>query len=253
MLIFLFTANLQTSNPHLQPPTEELAQMAARASEVVRLLEALRNDTPIFPSSLLSSTSTSAPNALVPVHPHSLDVVTMGTVKGVGSSLGMAIMDVDTPDRAPKRPWEDVEGMLPLQGQGQATPQSSGAAAAGGQGNNTDQDRTVAEADMEIIRTKRALTTLAAAAALGSGGGGTGGGKNKYRKRSVSLSICLSTLCVVLTVIAARDASWQVSFLQYSGDTGVETGTRWCADVVQCLWIAYVIFFLRGSCEIDFD
>ena len=94
-----------------------------------------------------------------------------------------------------------------------------------GQGNNKDQDRTVAEADMEIIRRKQALTTLATASALSSGGGGTGGGKNKYRKRSVSLSICLSTLCVVLTVVAARDASWQVSFLQYSGDTGVGTGT----------------------------
>lgn len=44
-------------------------------------------------------------------------------------ALGMAIMDVDIPDRAPKRPWADMEGMLPLQGQGQAAPQSSGAAA----------------------------------------------------------------------------------------------------------------------------
>ena len=61
-------------------------------------------------------------------------------------------MDVDIPDRAPKRPWAVVEGMLPLQGQGEAAPQSSGAAAG-----NKDQDPTVAEADMEIIRTKRAL------------------------------------------------------------------------------------------------
>jgi hypothetical protein len=41
----------------------------------------------------------------------------------------MAIMDMDMPDRAPKRPWAVVEGMLPLQGQGEAAPQSSGAAA----------------------------------------------------------------------------------------------------------------------------
>jgi len=53
----------------------------------------------------------------------------MGSVKGVGSSLGMAIMDEDMADRALKRPWADVEGMLPLQGQGQAAPQPSGAAA----------------------------------------------------------------------------------------------------------------------------
>jgi len=53
----------------------------------------------------------------------------MGSVKGVGSSLGMAIMDEDMPDRALKRPSADVEGVLPLQGQGQAAPQSSGTAA----------------------------------------------------------------------------------------------------------------------------
>ena len=41
----------------------------------------------------------------------------------------MAIMDVGMPDRAPKRPWAVVEGMLPLQGQGEAAPQSSGVAA----------------------------------------------------------------------------------------------------------------------------
>jgi len=60
MLIFLFTADLQTSNPNLQPPTEELTRMTARAGEVIRLLELLRNDTPVFPASLLSSTSTSS-------------------------------------------------------------------------------------------------------------------------------------------------------------------------------------------------
>jgi len=43
----------------------------------------------------------------------------------------MAIMDVDVTDRAPKRPWVVVEGMLPLQVQGEAVPQSSGAAAGG--------------------------------------------------------------------------------------------------------------------------
>jgi len=107
-------------------------------------------------------------------------------------------MNEDMPDRAPKRPWAVVEGMLPLQGQGQAAPVfwSCGR----GQGNNTDQDPTVAEADMEIILTKRVPTILAAASALSSGCGGAGGGKNKCRKRSVSLSICLSTLCIVLTV-----------------------------------------------------
>jgi len=41
----------------------------------------------------------------------------------------MAIMDEDMPDGALERPWANVEDMLPLQGQGQATPQSSGAAA----------------------------------------------------------------------------------------------------------------------------
>jgi hypothetical protein len=182
-LIPPFTATLQGSNPHMQPPAEQLAEMTARASEVVRLLDALKNDTHISAASLLSSTSTH--NTLVSVHSHhSLD--SLNAVKSAGSSLGMAIMDVDAPDRAPKRPWEDVEGMLPPQ-VGQAL-QGSGAAAQG----STDQDRSMAEADMELIRTKRALTTLAAAAALGSGGGGTSGGKNKYRKRSVSSfsSVC---------------------------------------------------------------
>jgi hypothetical protein len=109
MPISLFTANLQTSNPHLQPPTEELARMTARAGTT-------------HPSSPLPS---SPPHP----HPHSLDAVIMGSVKGVGSSLGMAIMDEDMPGLALKRPWADVESMLPLQGQGQAAPQSSGAAA----------------------------------------------------------------------------------------------------------------------------
>ena len=70
------------------------------------------------------------------------------------------------PDLAPKRPWAVVEGMLPLQGQGEPAPVfwSGGR----GHGNNKDQDRTVAEADMELIRTKRALKTLAAASALSS-------------------------------------------------------------------------------------
>ena len=148
----------------------------------------------------------------------------MGSVKGVGSSLGMAIMDVDMPDRALKRPSADVESILPLQGQWQAAPQSSGTAAGDKAIIRTKVARLL-KAGMEIIRTKRVLTILAAASALSLACGGTGGGKNKYRNRSVSLSICRSTLCVVLNVIAVRDASWQVSFLQYSGDAGMGTGT----------------------------
>jgi hypothetical protein len=114
-------------------------------------------------------------------------------------------MDVDAPDRAPKRPWEDVEGMLPpgsgpgiapsssgaghvhvpiVSTPGLGTAQISGTAMAAGV--VQDQDRSMAEADMELIRTKRALTTMAAAAALGGNGTGGSGGKNKYRKRSVS-------------------------------------------------------------------
>jgi len=179
MLILLVTAHVQTSGPLLQPSPEELAEMMARAGEVVRLLEALRNDTPIFASTLFSSTSTS--NTLIPVH--SLDAANaMSAIKGSG--LGMAIMDVDAPDRAPKRPWEDVDGVL-VPGSTGAGPAGSSAPQPSAQG-NTDQDRSMAEADMELIRTKRAITTMAAAAALGTGGGGTGGGKNKYRKRSVS-------------------------------------------------------------------
>ena len=58
-------------------------------------------------------------------------------------------MDVDMPDLAPKRPWAVVEGMLPLQGQGEPAPVfwSGGR----GHGNNKDQDRTVADADMELM------------------------------------------------------------------------------------------------------
>jgi len=55
---------IHSQPPNFQPtftaPTEQLARMTARAGEVIRLLEVLRNDTPIFPSSLLSSTSTSS-------------------------------------------------------------------------------------------------------------------------------------------------------------------------------------------------
>lgn len=197
-------STLQSSNPHLQPPAEELAEMTARAGEVVRLLEALRNDIPIFPSSLLSAsafTSPPGPHALVSVHPHALEAAVKGHINS-SSSLGMGIMDIDAPDRAPKRPWEDVEGMLPP-GSGPgiapsssaghvpvplASPSGLGAAqipgTATGLGGAQDQDRSMAEADMELIRTKRALTTMAAAAALGGNGGGGSGGKNKYRKRS---------------------------------------------------------------------
>ncbi|KAG2109082.1 hypothetical protein BD769DRAFT_1498161 [Suillus cothurnatus] len=198
---------LQSSNPHVQPSAEELAEMTARAGEVVRLLEALRNDAPIFPSSLLSAsafTSTSGSHALVSVHPHSSEAAVKGYMTS-SSSLGLGIMDVDAPDRAPKRPWEDVEGMLPpgsgpgiapsssgaghvhvpiVSTPGLGTAQISGTAMAAGV--VQDQDRSMAEADMELIRTKRALTTMAAAAALGGNGTGGSGGKNKYRKRSVS-------------------------------------------------------------------
>ncbi|KAG2081100.1 hypothetical protein BD769DRAFT_1684362 [Suillus cothurnatus] len=196
---------LQSSNPHVQPSAEELAEMTARAGEVVRLLEALRNDAPIFPSSLLSAsafTSTSGSHALVSVHPHSSEAAVKGYMTS-SSSLGLGIMDVDAPDRAPKRPWEDVEGMLPpgsgpgiapsssgaghvhvpiVSTPGLGTAQISGTAMAAGV--VQDQDRSMAEADMELIRTKRALTTMAAAAALGGNGTGGSGGKNKYRKRS---------------------------------------------------------------------
>ena len=94
---------IHSQPPNFQPastaPTEEHARMTARAGEVVRLLEVLRNDTPIFPSSHL-------PSFPPHPHPHPLDAVTMVSVKGVGSSLEIAIMDVDMPDRAPKRPYE---------------------------------------------------------------------------------------------------------------------------------------------------
>ena len=69
----------------------------------------------------------------------------------------------------------------------------------------------------------------------------------KYRKRSVSLSICLSTLCVVLTVVAVRDVSWQVSFLQRSGEAGVGTGPDGhCAMLVDCVRDSF-FFLWRGK------
>jgi len=114
-----------------------------------------------------------------------------------------------------------------------------------GQGYNMYQDRTVTEADMEIIRMKRVLTILAAASAIRSGCGGTGGGKNQYLKRSVSLPMRLSTLCAILTVVAARDASWQVSFLQYSRDAGMGTGTGW--TLCNAFWVRDTFFLWRGE------
>ncbi|KAG1796128.1 uncharacterized protein BJ212DRAFT_502213 [Suillus subaureus] len=114
--------NVPHSNPHIQPPAEELAEMTVRTEEVVRLPEAHRNDTPIFPLPSSPLRIHIHFHALVSVHPHS---------HNLSSSLGMSIMVIDAPDRAPKRPWEGVE----------------------------DQDRSMAETDTELIKAKRVLTT----------------------------------------------------------------------------------------------
>ena len=181
----------------------------------------------------------------------------MCSVNGVGSSLGMAIVDVDMPDRAPKRPWADVEGMLPLQGQGQAAPQSSGAAA----GDKAITRTKIAQWLKRIWRNSDEAGAYdfgcwtdgpaISSSLMSSGCGGTGGEMNKYRKRSVSLSICLSTLCVVLTVIAVRDASWQVSFLQYSGNAGMGTGIGWMLCNACC--VRDTFSYGGESWEIDLD
>ncbi|KAJ6623959.1 hypothetical protein B0H10DRAFT_1943466 [Mycena sp. CBHHK59/15] len=119
----------------------EVAEMARRANEVVRLLEELRR---------------------------------MGGVPAGEAQPMQVDADVDADQRAPKRPWEEVEmddevDELEDPQPPYPTPTDT---------KPSPPPQTTAEQDMELIRTKRATT------AAGGSGAGTGQPKSKYRKRS---------------------------------------------------------------------
>ncbi|KAJ6507975.1 hypothetical protein C8R47DRAFT_1100181 [Mycena vitilis] len=115
-------AQLQQSLPHVQPPEGEVAEMARRANEVVRLLEELRR------LNASSSTGSAPAPASFSTNSHPMPYPASsygaGAVNGLGLGLGLgrttAIepMEVDSvgvgpgPDgvRAPKRPWEEMNG-----------------------------------------------------------------------------------------------------------------------------------------------
>ncbi|KAF9068974.1 hypothetical protein BDP27DRAFT_1402890 [Rhodocollybia butyracea] len=123
-------ASLKSALPHVQPSQAEVADMARRANEVVRLLEVLRRMEPEGDRHKIESTTSSALTS--------------------------------TPDdhRPPKRPWEDMaqDGQASGDDTGGMFPEPSSASAPG---------QTTAEQDMELIRSKRATTTAAAATSTG--------------------------------------------------------------------------------------
>lgn len=86
-------AQLQASLPHVQPEPAEVAEMARRANEVVRLLEELKRLSGSPSSSSLSSVA-GMPNGRPPMEPVPMDVDS-----GVGTGGD---------GRAPKRPWEEM-------------------------------------------------------------------------------------------------------------------------------------------------
>ncbi|KAK7463377.1 hypothetical protein VKT23_006732 [Stygiomarasmius scandens] len=147
-------AQLNAALPYAQPSVTEIADMANKANEVVKLLEELRR--------------------LSMAEPERIKVDTPAVAAAVVAS---------SPDdhRPPKRPWEDMS----QDGQAStAQPESGGmfsepfsASAQPADPPPPASAQTTAEQDMELIRTKRATTAAGAAASAGQP-------KSKYRKRS---------------------------------------------------------------------
>ncbi|KAJ6576659.1 hypothetical protein DFH09DRAFT_1031424 [Mycena vulgaris] len=146
-------AQLQASLAHVQPQPDEVAEMASRANEVVRLLQELRR---------------------------------LNAEEGRGRRLDVpaiepASAEMEVDQRVLKRPWEAME----MDGDDGEPEVDELEDADPAQPYPTPTDtkpsppaQTTAEQDMELIRTKRASTT-------GVGvGGGPGQPKSKYRKRS---------------------------------------------------------------------
>ncbi|KAJ7126841.1 hypothetical protein C8R44DRAFT_851315 [Mycena epipterygia] len=164
-------AQLQASLQHVQPPPDEVAEMARRANEVVRLLEELRR--------------MNAEETRPPLHTPTSSVLLSNGAPGdprrlSGSAIENVPTEMEVDQRPPKRPWEDMEMEEemeaevdeleePDQAQPYPTPTDT---------KPSPPAQTTAEQDMELIRTKRASTT-------GVGVPGVAGQpKSKYRKRS---------------------------------------------------------------------
>ncbi|KAK7033261.1 hypothetical protein R3P38DRAFT_2921681 [Favolaschia claudopus] len=176
-------AHIQQSHPHVQPHAAELADMARRANEVVRLLEELRR----MEGSPVSAGEGLANGAPVPVQRTAVD--------GEG---GPGPMEVDSGgggggsghQRVPKRPWEEMNGgpagddddgeeeVDELESDHQQPYPTPTDTKGSPPSVKQEGGRSTAEKDMELIRTKRASATGMTV------GGVIGQTKNKYRKRS---------------------------------------------------------------------
>ncbi|KAF5340873.1 hypothetical protein D9758_012151 [Tetrapyrgos nigripes] len=151
-------AQLTASLPYAQPSSTEIAEMANKANEVVRLLEELRRMNMPEAERVKQPEVSAVPVAAATTPP--------------------------SPDdhRPPKRPWEDMsqDGQAPTQTESSvvfAEPYTAPAPAPTPAAEPAPTPQSTAEQDMELIRTKRATTAAGAAAAAGQP-------KTKYRKRS---------------------------------------------------------------------
>ncbi|KAH7868397.1 uncharacterized protein C8R40DRAFT_842459 [Lentinula edodes] len=124
-------STLSSALPHVQPSQTEVTEMARRASEVVRLLEVLRQ--------MDGSEDSSSKNEEVP------------------SSIPTSPDD----HRPPKRPWEDMAR------DGQASGDDTAGIFSELPSASITSGQTTAEQDMELIRSKRATTTAGSSASSG--------------------------------------------------------------------------------------
>lgn len=183
----MVTAQIQQSNPNIQPTESELLEMSQRAMTVVRLLEELRRL-----NAPETEQSREAPSNAMQQSP-------------------------DDP-RPPKRPWEDIDDTT------QPTSETNNFTEVGleyisalpnqfvdyiflqqQQYSSVDvKPQSTAEQDMELIRTKRATSTAGST-------GPAGQPKSKYRKRSVSPAGLIANLA----------SSWLNSFRVFRSNSGL--------------------------------
>ncbi|CAK5269330.1 unnamed protein product [Mycena citricolor] len=164
-------AQAQAQDPNVQPSQQEVAAMAGRAAEVVRLLEEVRK---------LTAESAAA-----------------DSMRGRATPMDVDSAGPNDHGRGPKRTWAEMQGAEDGEdeleearhmnfGESKTSPpvQSGNSVFDSNPHNESPEAQTTAEYDMELIRVKRAAT------------GGTVGpmgptAKNKYRKRSVSVNVGL--------------------------------------------------------------
>ncbi|CAK5268378.1 unnamed protein product [Mycena citricolor] len=161
-------AQAQAQDPNVQPSQQEVAAMAGRAAEVVRLLEEVRK---------LTAESAAA-----------------DSMRGRATPMDVDSAGPNDHGRGPKRTWAEMQGAedgedeleedsepqpYPTPTESKTSPpvQSGNSVFDSNPHNESPEAQTTAEYDMELIRVKRAAT------------GGTVGpmgptAKNKYRKRS---------------------------------------------------------------------